>query len=67
MSKYLSITANSASSCCYNYSNSGEYQMKSLSNGKGDCVKRAKGLRHQSTETHNVITLLLGSATEMRW
>ena len=40
--------------------------MKSLSNGKGDCVKRAKGLRHQSTETHNVITLLLGSATEMR-
>ena len=40
--------------------------MKSLSNGKGDCVKRAKGLRYQSTETHNVMTLLLGNATEVR-
>lgn len=66
MSRYLSVTVNSASSCCYNDSNSEEYQMKSLSNGKGDCVKRAKGLRHQSTETHSVITLLLGSATEMQ-
>ena len=66
MSRYLSITVNSASSCCYNDSNSREYQMKSLSNGKGECVKRAKGLRHQSTETHNAITLLLGSATEVR-